>query len=51
MAARIGLAQPFKTEPCMKCTRVNGACSLRCPTLNMSPGWIDRAIEEWEHEG
>ncbi len=31
---------------CRKCIGVNGACSLRCPTLNLQPGWYERAKDE-----
>jgi len=33
---------------CTRCGRPNGACSLRCPTLNMTPGWYERSQLEWE---
>jgi hypothetical protein len=36
------------TSPCSKCTAVNGAHSLRCPTVNLSPGWYERILEEEE---
>lgn len=34
------------SPPCVKCTGVNGAHSLRCPTVNLSWGWYERVLEE-----
>lgn len=42
MAATTGPNVPFTAEPCRKCTHVNNAHSLRCPTLNLRPGWYNR---------
>jgi len=32
--------------PCLKCTGVNGAHFLTCPSLNLTPGWYDRLLEK-----
>ncbi len=31
---------------CRRCGAANGACSLNCPTLRLSPGWAQSSDEE-----
>jgi len=37
---------PHLMPPCKKCAAPQGAHSLRCPTVNLRPGWLAR--EGWE---
>ena len=36
--------------PCMKCGGLAGACSMRCPTLNVQPGWYGRIAWKTDDE-
>ncbi len=38
------------SPPCVKCTGVNGAHYLTCPTINLTPGWYERMLRQQGEE-
>ena len=37
--------------PCRKCWGLNGVHSMRCPAVNLKPGWYSRVLEQDKGDG